>query len=57
MFPIEKMTPTQIPKYINIYPNMYKYKQDIYKIAGGDQAAAARPGPEPRAGETHGWSL
>ena len=26
--------------------NIYKYIQDIYKIPGGGQAAAARPGPE-----------
>ena len=38
-----------IPKYINLCTNIYKYiqdMQDIYKIPGGGQAAAARPGPE-----------
>ena len=40
-----------IPKHIKIYTNIYKYIQDIqdiYKIPGGGQAAAARPGPEAR---------
>ena len=30
-----------IPTYIKIYQTIYKYIQDIYKIAGGGQAAAA----------------
>ena len=29
------------------YQIISKYMQDIYKIPGGGQAAAARPGPEP----------
>ena len=40
-----------------IYQNIYKYIQDIqdiYKIPGGGQAAATRPGPEARVPVRHG---
>ena len=46
-----------IPKYI---PNIYKYIQDIqdiYKIPGGGQAAAARPGPEPHRPKYHKMAI
>ena len=36
------------PEYLQVYTNTYKYTQDIqdiYKIPGGGQAAATRPGP------------
>ena len=36
-------------KYTKIYTKYIENIQDIYKIPGGGQAAAARPGPEPRA--------
>ena len=50
IFPMDKKgydTKTNTKRYPNIYKYI-QYVQDINKIPSGCQAAAARPGPEPR---------
>ena len=42
--PWSKKYPKHVPQ---IYLNVFKHVQNIYKVLGGGQAAAARPVPEP----------